>query len=338
MVRVNCRPIPVALRCRYVAGVLTRRTLLGALATSAAAVTLGGCVRSSDYRPGPLRIATGGAGGVYYAYGKGIAAAVHRRLPGLAPEVVQTAASVDNLRLVGGGGAEVGFALADSAAAAIAGLAPFDRRQPLVALARLYDNYLHLVVRADGPIADLAGVVGHRVSLGAGGSGTELIVGRLLTAAGIDPGRVSTSPLGVDESVAELAAGRLDGFFFSAGLPVGAIAVIARTVPIRLVDVGGPVEKLRTAYGEFYTERTIPASTYGLDQAVATVGVANYLVVAKAMAEPLAHHLTRLLFTERDLLVTAHPEARRLDRRTGIDTYPLRLHPGAARYFREAKG
>jgi TRAP transporter TAXI family solute receptor len=302
-----------------------------------AGVASAGCGRSPDYPPGALRIATGGKGGVYYAYGFGIAAVVRRDLPGLVPEVLATGASVDNLRLVGDRHAEVGFALADSAAAAVAGSDPFTTSLPVVALARLYDNYLHVVVRADGPITDLAGLVGRRVSLGAVGSGTEVISTRLLAAAGIDAARMATSTLGVDESAAGMAAGNLDGFFFSAGLPVAAIAALGRTVPIRLIDVAGPVARLRSDYGEFYTERTIPAPTYGLGKAVSTIGVANYLVVARAMAEPLAYSLTRLLFAQRDALASAHPEARRLDRRTAIDTYPLALHPGAVRYYRAAK-
>jgi TRAP-type uncharacterized transport system substrate-binding protein len=65
--------------------------------------------------------------------------------------------------------------------------------------------------------------------------------------------------------------------------------------------------------------------------------VSNYLVVAASFDTQLAYLLTRLLFARRDMLASAHPEARRLDRGAAIDTYPLPLHPGATRYYREAK-
>src|SRR6266498_3589952 len=45
--------------------------------------------------------------------------------------------------------------LADSAQAADGGQAPFATRQPLRAIGRVYENYLQLVVRADGPITTL---------------------------------------------------------------------------------------------------------------------------------------------------------------------------------------
>ena len=90
-------------------------------------------------------------------------------------------------------------------------------------------------------------------------------------------------------------------------------------------------------YGEVYVERTIPVSAYGLPTPTSTVGVANYLVVAKAMDERVAYHAVRAMFEHRDQLAAAHPAGSRLDRSAAINTLPLPLHPGAVRYYREAK-
>lgn len=303
----------------------------------AAVAPLHADARGRDYLPGPLRIATGGTGGVYHVYGQGIAAVVRDGLRGVTPAVVVTGASVDNLRLVAAGEVEVAFALADSAAAAAAGSAPFDSRLPITALARLYENYLHLVVAADGPVRDLADLAQRRVSLGANGSGTEVLAGRVLDAVGLDRRGMAAVQLGVEESAAALAAGALDAFFFSAGLPVAAITDLAREMPIRLLGLGDHASGLRETYGEYYAERTIPTSAYDLGRAVPTVGVPNYLVVSSSMAAPLAYALTRLLFTRQPVLAAVHPEARRLNRGAAIGTYPLPLHPGAARYYRDVK-
>jgi TRAP transporter TAXI family solute receptor len=316
----------------------SRRSVLRGAAVAAAVCSLGGCDRPPPYRPGLLRIATGGLGGVYYAYGQGIAAAVRARLPGLTPSVLATGASVDNLRMISAGMAELAFTLADSAAAAAAGQPPFDVQLHVMALARLYENYLHVVVPAASRVKTLSDLVGARVSLGAAGSGTEVIAARVLTAAGIDPRQdLTTVRHSVDDSARELAAGQLDGFFFAGGLPVAAIADLARAVPLRLLPVGDLTASLRAAHGEFYAERTIPASVYGLGGPVSTVGVPNYLVVGAGMASAVAYAVTRLLFERRATLARAHPEARRLDPRTAIGTYPLALHPGAVRYYRDAK-
>jgi TRAP transporter TAXI family solute receptor len=275
---------------------------------------------------------------VYFAYGNGLADVVRQRLPRLRPEVLVTAASIENLRLVARREAEAGFTLADSAALAYLGQPPFATALAVMVLARLYDNYLHVVVPAERPWDKLDELRDRLVSVGASGSGTELIASRLLLVAGLDVDLdLRASRLGVDESAAAMAAGKLDAFFFSGGIPTAAIDALARTMPIKLLDVGGLVPALRQRYGEVYAERTIPASSYLLDVPVTTVGVPNYLVVAEEMAETMAYDLTRVMFEDRDSLARAHPEGRRLDRGSAINTFPLPLHPGAERYYREAK-
>lgn len=322
---------------RNASGAVTRRAFLaGAAAAGLATVT--GCGDDARYPAGPLRIATGGQGGVYFAYGNGIADVVRQRLPRMRPEVLITAASIENLRLVARHEAEAGFTLADSAALAHYGQPPFAMALAVVALARLYDNYLHVVVPAEHQLVTVDELRDRAVSVGASGSGTELIATRLLLVAGLDVDRdVRAHRLGVDDSAAAMAAAKLDAFFFSGGIPTAAIEALARKMPIRLLDVGGRVPALRQTYGEVYAERTIPASSYLLGKPVTTVGVPNYLVVARAMADPLAYDLTRVMFAARDWLARAHPEGRRLDRGSAINTFPLPLHPGAERYYREAK-
>ena len=90
--------------------------------------------------------------------------------------------------------------------------------------------------------------------------------------------------------------GTLDAFFFSGGLPVAAVTDLSRRVAIRLLDVSAVVAKLRLAYGEFYAERTIPVSAYGLPAAVTTIGVPNYLVVGGANEYEYSRRAGRLLF------------------------------------------
>jgi uncharacterized protein len=307
------------------------------VAAGVVAVLLAGCGGAAA-RPWRLVIATGGREGVYYAYGQGIAKAARERLPEARPQVISTGASVENLRLVGEGRADVAFALADSAALAYEGRSPFGTREPVVALARLYENYTHLVVPADSGIRRLPDLKGRVVSLGAAGSGTELIATRLLTVAGVDPKKgVRIRRQQVGDAADALRSGRIDAFFFSGGLPTGAIAELARAMPIRLIDLSAYVEPLERRYRAFYEERSILASTYGLAGQVRTIGVPNYLVVNASMPEDRAYRLTRLLFTRRDELAAAHPEALHLNRRSAVSTYPLPLHPGAMRYYREAK-
>jgi TRAP transporter TAXI family solute receptor len=319
----------------------SRQRRLVALAVGLVLVATGALVVSYERRSPPvsgLTIATGGAGGVFEAYGEGLAAAARQAFPAADVRVVPTAASVANLRLVASGAADVGFTLADTAGAAVAGQEPFGAPLPVVALARLYDNHVHLVVRAQSPVARLADLRGAVVSTGAVDSGTDLFAGRLLGAAGLDPDRdIKRHRLALAESAAALREGRLDAFFFSGGLPTAAIAELATTTAVRLIPLAEWVPALRAAYGEFYEERTVLASTYGLSGDTLTIGVPNLLVTRADMPEETAYALTDLLFSAKATLVAAHPEAARLNRRAALATYPLPLHPGAARWHRTKK-
>ncbi|MGW5680584.1 TAXI family TRAP transporter solute-binding subunit [Nonomuraea sp. NPDC003754] len=309
----------------------SRRAVLAALLAAPLGAPAG-C--AGGHGTTPLVIATGQRGGVYFDYGEGLASAIAAEGSGLRPKVIATGASLDNLRLVSAGQADVAFTLADSAALAVTGEPPFEAPQPVRALARLYDNYLHLVVRTGSGIVALAGLRGRRVSCGAAGSGTEIIARRLLSLARVRPRAVDR--LDLASSAAALASGSIDAFFFSGGLPTQTISQLAARRLVRLVDLRDHAEPMRRRHGEFYSPRTIPASTYGLP-ACGSIGVPDYLVVRRGMAEDLAYDLTRLLFSDRDALERAHPEARRLNVRSAFATHPVPLHQGAIRYYRESR-
>ena len=133
------------------------------------------------------------------------------------------------------------------------------------AVARVYDDLLHLVTTAGGPVRTVADLRGRRVSVGAAGSGTEITATRLLEVAQLGGDEVRRERLGLDDSVAALRAGRIDAFFFSGGLPVRGVEELADASAIRIVDLGEWTEPLRARYGQVYVSRDIPRSVYGVD-------------------------------------------------------------------------
>jgi TRAP-type uncharacterized transport system substrate-binding protein len=55
------------------------------------------------------------------------------------------------------------------------------------------------------------------------------------------------------------------------------------------------------------------------------------------MPDELAYGLIKALFEAQEELVVINPLARSIDLRAAISTQPVPLHPGALRYFRDAK-
>ena len=288
-----------------------------------------------------LSIATGGTGGVYYVYGGALADQITQNIDGIEATAEATSASVDNMNLIASESSDIAFSLADTAADAVEGREDFEGDPvPAQALAQLYINYTQIATTAGSGINSVEDLRDKSVSVGSPGSGTEVIALRILRAAGIDPDAdIDRQQLGVDESVDAVRDGTIDAFFWSGGLPTGAVTDLATTDQIVLLPSTDYLDTLRNQYGEVYQQETIPAGTYeGFDQDVAVIGVPNYLVVNEAMDEELAFQITQLLFDQQDALAQAHPEARNLDIGTAPQTPPLELHPGARRYYEEAGG
>ena len=287
-----------------------------------------------------LSIATGGTGGVYYPYGGGLASILSSGLPNVRATAEVTAASVDNLKLVRDGRADLAFTLADTLEDAVGGNGPFaGQAVPAVSLAVLYSNYTQIVTLASSGIRRVADLRGRTVSTGSPGSGTEVTALRLLKAAGIDPEReVHRQGLGVSESAGALKDGKIDAFFWSGGLPTGALQDLSHTpgVAIQLLPSADLLPVLREDHGELYFELQVPAGTYpGIDAPVPVVGVANVLVVNRSMSDDLAYAITRLLFAHQQELAAIHPEARNLSPATAVKGSPAPYHPGAVRWYRE---
>ena len=299
-----------------------------------------GC-RSDSPRPQFISIATGGTGGVYYPYGGGLAKVLNDSLPNIRATAEVTAASVDNLKFIRDGKADVAFALADTVADAAAGRGAFEGRPvPVAGLAVLYSNYTHVVTLQSSGITTIAGLRGRRVSTGSPGSGTEVLAFRLLRAAGLNPDAdVTRQGLGASESADSLKDGKIDAFFWSGGLPTAAVQDLAHSqgITIALIPTGDLVAALQREHGDLYFPLTIPAGVYpDVQSPVAVVGVANVLVVNEAMPEALAYDITRVLFEKQPELAQIHPEARNLSMATAQKGSPVAFHPGALRYFRRA--
>jgi len=298
----------------------------------------GGEESAGEGEGGNLSVATGGTGGVYQVYGGGLADVISDELEGYQATAETTSASVDNMKLIAQNDSDVAFTLADSAIDAVEGRESFDEPLPIRALAQIYTNYTQVGTTAGKGISSIEDLRGKRVSVGDPGSGTEVIALRVLEAAGLDPNEdIDRSQLGVDESVSAVRDGSIDAFFWSGGLPTGAVTDLATTDELVLVPNAEYVPQLREKYGEAYEETTIPKDTYeGLQEDVPVVGVPNLLVVHEEMEDDLAHDLTALVFEQRKRLIQVHPEAKNLDQEEAQNVVPpVELHPGAQRYFEE---
>jgi TRAP transporter TAXI family solute receptor len=315
-----------------------RRTVLRGLLSGAAALGLLGVPACSSRFAGVrLTLATGGTQGVYYNLGKSLADAWQAQL-GLdaRPVVLSTAGSVDNLERLAARTADVVFSQVDTAADQLTRTAADDPASPR-ALARIYDDVVHVVVPAASAATTLADLRGARVSVGAPDSGVRVIAERLVAVAGLSPaGDFQSLQLGINDSVQALASGEIDAFFWVGGLPTRGVTALSEQLPIRLLNLEDLVTPVRAAY-PVYAAGTVPAQTYGIPDPITTLLVRNFLVVRADMPDDVANALVDGLFAAQEQLAAESPAALTIDLRAAIGTQPVPLHPGAERFFRDEK-
>ena len=306
-----------------------------------AAGLIGAAMAGSAIAQTRISIATGGTGGVYYPLGGGIANVLSKYVPNMQATAEVTGASVDNMKLVGAGKAEVGFTMADTAWDAYQGQDKFkDNKQAVRALVVFYPNLTHVVTVEGKGINTMADLKGKRISTGAPGSGTEVMAFRILEAYGIDKEKdVKRERLSVAESVNALKDGKIDALIWVGGIPTPAITDLAATpnTKIKLIDHADAVDKMRAKYGPLYVKDKIAAKSYpGQDKESTNLTVWNILVVNEKADEKVVYDIVKTMFEKKAEIVAVHKDATYLaleNQLTGGS--PIPFHPGALKYFKE---
>ncbi|GGY93523.1 TAXI family TRAP transporter solute-binding subunit [Streptomyces nitrosporeus] len=291
---------------------------------------------------GSLTFSTGVPSGVYQRYGQRLEGALAKDMPKVSIQLRTSEGSQENLERVATGEADFTIATADAVATYLQSGRPGGAR--LRGCVRLYDDYIQLVVPKDSGVREVADLRGKRVGVGQKGSGVLLVADRLMKAAGIDPvADIRPVEAGIDTMPQRLADGELDAFFWSGGLPTGAVEDLSQRFAVRLVPLADElVGKLQAAGGStrHYRSAVMPADAYHhaqQGQAVRTVAVANLLITTDRTDPLMTEAFTRTVIDSRDRIGREVHAAQLVDLRTAIYTDPLPLHEGARRYYRSAK-
>ncbi|MEU3599864.1 TAXI family TRAP transporter solute-binding subunit [Streptomyces sp. NPDC006798] len=289
-----------------------------------------------------VTFSTGVHNGVYQRYGALLKDALAEDLPEVDITLLTSEGSRQNLARVASGEADFTIATADAVAQYQREGRPGADR--LRGCARLYDDYVQLVVPADSRVREVADLRGLKVGVGQPGSGVRLIADRLLAASGLDPVKdVTGVPNGIDTVPELLENGTIQAFFWSGGLPTKSVQSLSERFRIRLVPLErGLIEKVHRAGDPTgsYRFAVMPPDLYPRAQSsvpVNSMAVANLLVTTDRTDSALVEGFTRTVIRSRDGIGrTVHP-AQLVDLRTAIYTEPLPLHEGAGRYYRSVK-
>jgi TRAP transporter TAXI family solute receptor len=328
-----------------------RRALLGGLASSLGA-TLGGLPAAAQDITF-FRIGTGGTAGTYFPIGGLIANAISNPpgsracadggscgVPGLVATAVASNGSVANVAGIATGGMQSGFVQSDVAYWALNGTGIYEGRPKvdvLRAIANLYPESFHLVVRKGAGIKTMRDLKGKRMSLDEPGSGTLVDARLILAAYGMTEKDIKAEYLKPQQSADKFKDGALDAFFSVAGWPEGAIAELAATTGIDLVPIDGPeVENLIKQYS-FFSSEEIPDGAYKNVAGVKTVSVNAIWATSTKQPDTLIYNITAALWNPntRKLLDSGHAKGRVIRLESALHGLGIPLHAGSEKFYRE---
>jgi TRAP transporter TAXI family solute receptor len=325
-----------------------KRVRKGFTALAAAAlVTTSGIGQAADTN---YLLATASTGGTYYPVGVALATLTKVKIQpqykaGIS--AINSAGSAENVKLLRDDEAQFAILQGLFGSYAWNGTGPVasaGKQTHLRSVTMLWQNVEQIVVKAafaaTGTVADLEAMKGKTMALGKKNSGTigsnRAIFGNL----GIDIDQdYELMYAGYGPSAEALQDGRVDGINTPAGVPTGAITKLFASAGDSVKPLDFTPEQAARADGglDLWTPFLIKAGTYpGQDKDWNTIAQPNFLAVRADVDEEFVYLLTKTIYENLGFLQAIHKATNAMVLEKALAGLPMPLHPGAARYYREA--
>jgi uncharacterized protein len=305
-----------------------------AIATSALAWS--GLAWAEDANwPRSIAIGTGSPGGIYYGYGEGVGRIVTRSLHIEATAQV-TQGPAQNIVLMEKKEATLGFVTMGVALQGWNGTdwAKGTRYRAMRVIFPMYDTAFQFAAPKRLALKSVNDFAGLRVGVGPRASTAGTYVPKIFKLLGI----TAEFRFGaIEQMISQLATGKLDAIAVALGFPIQALAELDATEPVEYIGLTPEQSAGITKQLPELTASAIPAGTYqSLVQDCPTIGLYNFAIAHKDLADDLVYKIVKGVFNNRDELVKSQSLAKEtIPANIGRNTM-LPLHPGAIRYYREA--
>lgn len=288
--------------------------------------------------PRIIHIASGSPNGTYYPYGSGLARIWSGRVPEIRAVAEATGASKDNLRLIINGQSQCGAVRNDLAYQAAMGSGAYaGRRQNICGMFAMYPDVYHLVSMQADSISGLTDLYGRTVSVGAKGSGTELM-SALVLKRGLDIpyAGLNLKHFSFIDSARALLEKRIDAAAWAIAPPTISLMRLSVLGDIKIIPFTSEEMDQVTGRLPFYVEYTLAADVYrGQHQPVLTPAVWNMMVCRTDLDADLVYQLVKATYAGYKGLVRVSPFAKETTPENTLQQSIIPLHPGAIRYYRE---
>lgn len=282
-----------------------------------------------------LALATGSEKGVYYAIGQGIEEVAKKS--NIEINAISSQGSVENLYWLSNGKVELCIAQSDTVYNAYNGLGKFKEKiTNIQAIASLYTEAVHILIRNPLLIKKIEDFKGKRISVGPEGSGTESNALAVLEAAGITTNEIQLLHLSFDDSIIAINEGKADIVFFTSGYPSDAVKIIIQNKNAYFFEPKPDILQRLIDFYPFFVITTIPAGTYPYqDEDITTIGVPALLVSRSDLDDQVAYLLTKMIFSNVSLIAKYHKKAFDIKLKSAFKGITVPIKAGANQFYTE---
>ena len=328
----------------------SKRTLIKGLGVAVAlSATLGSAALVQAEEKRSYILATASTGGTYYPVGVALATLTKVKLEPkykLSLSAINSAGSGENIKLLGENEAQFAILQGLYGAWAWSGEGSLKSSGPqkhIRSVSMLWQNVEQFAVKSDlvksGTIADLAELKGKKFSIGKKNSGTEGSGRQILGGLGMEADSFDLAYMGYGPSADALQNGTINGMNIPSGVPTSAITRAYAALGSDMTVLDFTDEQIKAANGgyQLWTRYVIPANTYpGQTKDINTMAQPNFLAVRDDLSEEDVYLLTKTIYENLPFLNGIHKATKAMALEKAIAGLPVPLHPGAARYYKEA--
>ncbi|NYT63191.1 TAXI family TRAP transporter solute-binding subunit [Alcaligenaceae bacterium] len=246
----------------------------------------------------------------------------------------------ENLQLLRAGKVALALAQGDAALDAYNGTGAFLGQGPHVvlrAIASLYPEPVHVLVRADGKLVSMGDLRGKRVAIGEAGSASRTTALRVLQAHGLGLKDIVAQELSLNVALLALQKQEIDAVLQVIGMPADSVRDSLTDISLRILPMENiAVSKLVDAKEGYFTY-VIPKGTYpGQAHDVPTIATAALLLTDTAFSDPEIATLTRRIFEKgHDYSSLGSAQGAQISVATSRLGLSVPMHPTAATVLEE---
>ena len=287
-----------------------------------------------------LSIATASTGGSWYPAGGAISSIINKYIPNTEASAHPSAASRENIRLLGEKKTDLAMVMPDVAYFAQTGTDIY-KGKPAAKIKGLFTFWgidLLIIARADTNIHTVEDLKGHKVGFGPPGSGSETMSKKVLAEYGMTYKDLKPQFISATEQSQAMKDKALDAAMYTIGTPASTFVDLCTLTKCRIIPIKEKMmEKIIKQY-PYYSPSVIPANAYPqINTDAPALKWVGIIVTYEDFDSDLAYKIVKAVSKDHlDEFKQCHANAKNLTTAGMTKGMSIPWHPGAARFWKEA--